>query len=349
MKFLWWSDFHIADVPPVMRSATYKEDVFSKGYEIASLCEERGVDYSIFGGDFFNSKVSARISHSLVNEALRLLNAFPCEVLFLVGSHDIPYGRPDLAEKRPIGTLLQHPSVSFLNGARLLLPAVRLYAVSDSYNNTTEEVLAELAKQRDVTERALAELPKRRSHYYEVAVLHQPVVKEGTYPYEVIQASDLVGTADLILYGHMHNYEGIWDLTVNDKTTKFVNVGAIARGVLDEKTLSRTPTVVLFELDEHVLVSIEEIPLKSARPANEIFRMAEKQERLEREADIEALLVSVKETQFGMFSAHGAVEKIRALQYALRTDILPEDKEVSEAHFEAVKNAAIEILEELGA
>jgi hypothetical protein len=94
---------------------------------------------------------------------------------------------------------------------------------------------------------------------------------------------------------------------------------------------------------------MKEIVLKSAKPAAQVFRLAEKQEFMEREADIEALLTSVKETQFGAFSVQAAMEKIRSLEYTMRTDVLPEEHEVSEVHFEAVKKTAVGILEELGA
>ena len=349
MRFVWWSDFHISDTPPSMRTESYTEDILAKGYEIAELCTTEKADYAIFGGDFFNSKIASRVSHSLVNASLTLLSKFPCPVIFIVGSHDVPYGRLDLMYKRPIGTLLRHPNVIYVDNVTTLdlqdrEHCIRLLPVSDSYNNTTDEVVAALKEQRAQSDGVD---PDRKM--YDIALLHQPVVKGGTYPYPVIQAADLVGTADLILYGHMHNYEGVWDMTVEGQTTKFVNVGAVSRGSLDEKTLARKPTVVSFAVNEvPELYDLKEIALKSAKPAAQVFRLTENQESLERGADIEALLGSVRKTQFGAFSVQSAVEKIRSLEYTSRTDVLPEEHEISEAHFSAVKNTAVKLLEEIG-
>jgi hypothetical protein len=88
--------------------------------------------------------------------------------------------------------------------------------------------------------------------------------------------------------------------------------------------------------------------LKTAKPAAEVFRLAAKQEQDGREADIEALLLSVKATHFGTFSSTSAIERIKSMVYAQRDDLLPEELEFSEAHFEAVKTASVELLEELG-
>lgn len=353
MRFLWFSDTHVSDTAPVMRTETYTDDIFEKIAEVSSLCVEHEVDYALFGGDWFNNKLAARVSHNLVNRSLRALDAFPCPVIFIVGSHDVPYGRLDLLYKRPIGTLLRHPNVKYLDSALELVEnniAVRLYPVSDSYNNTTEEVVSELTRMRYEADTVKAD----GVQYYDVALLHQPVVKEGSFPFPVVQSADLVGLADAILYGHMHNYEGTWEMRLpGGPPTTFVNMGAVSRGSLDEKTLSRVPTVFMFDVLEiapdHTLgMAYNEIPLKSAKPAEEVFRFAEKQEQVNREADIEALLTSVKETGFTAFSSQTAIDKIRGMSYTPREDATPEDTKYAIAHFDAVKTVAVEILEELG-
>jgi hypothetical protein len=261
----------------------------------------------------------------------------------------VPYGRLDLLYKRPIGTLLRHPNVIYLEDLYVVAssdPVVRLFPVSDAYNNTTEQVQQAIVNMRlshPETDKA-----------FDIAVLHQPVVREGSFPYPVIQSSDLVGYADLVLYGHMHNYDGVWSqgLPGAEVPTTFVNVGAVSRGSLDEKTLARVPMVAVIDvldIDDVPGCTVREIKLKSAKPAKEVFRLAEKQEQMNREADIEALLLSVKATQFGAFSTQAAIERIKSLSYAKREDLLPEEHEFSEAHFEAVKVTAVELLEELGA
>ena len=343
MRFLFFTDLHVSDTPPVMRTEGYTEDIFLKLEEIAELCRVEKVDYALFGGDFFNSKIASRVSHNLVNRSLRTLDKFPCSIVWIVGSHDVPYGRLDLLYKRPIGTLLRHPKVRYITDTLELSDDdvnVRIFPVSDAYNNTTEEVVAALSDMRD------------RVHLeetFDIALLHQPVVKEGSYPYPVIRSADLVGMADLLLYGHMHDYVGEWELTADEQKTIFVNIGAVSRGSLTEKALSRVPMVLLFDVskikDGTLGMTYREIPLKSAKPAEQVFRLAEKQESVNREADIEALLVSVKETGFAAFSSQSAIERIKGMSYG-------EDEQIADTgallHFEAVKTVAIGILEELG-
>lgn len=347
MRFLWFSDVHVSDTPPVMRTEGYTEDIFLKIEEVAALCETKKVDYALFGGDWFNSKLAARVSHNLVNRSLRVLDKFPCPIYWIVGSHDVPYGRLDLLYKRPIGTLLRHPSVRYLDTTAEVRKGgvvVRLYPVSDSYNNTTEEVATELQRLRYEADTLAQDGVK----YYDIAMLHQPVVREGSFPFPVVQSADLVGLADAVLYGHMHNYEGVWEMQLPDgPRTTFVNVGAVSRGSLDEKTLSRVPTVLLFDVVASsvqqglLAMDYKEIPLKSVKPAAQVFRLAEKQESVDRATDIEALLTSVKETGFTAFSSHTAIDKIKAMTME------PDDSSAN-GHFEAVKSVAVEILEELG-
>jgi len=348
MRFLWFSDVHLADAPPIMRNEGYTEDILTKLGEIAQLCATEKVDYALFGGDFFNSKVSARVSHNLVNASLRALDKFPCPLFFIVGSHDVPYGRLDLLYKRPIGTILRHPKVTYLEDSFLLGdvsggPSIRLLPVSDAYNNTTDEIVSSLKVMRE----------KHEAVDYNIALLHQPVVKEGSFPYPVVQSADLVGAADFVLFGHMHNYDGVWELSIDNQKTTFANVGAVSRGSLDEKTLGRVPTVLIFDvtfinIDGTAGLRFREVPLQTAKPAIEVFRLAAKQEQEDREADIEALLLSVKATHFGTFSSTSAIERIKSMVYAQRDDLLSDEVEFSETHFEAVKTASVALLEELG-
>jgi len=348
MRVLWWSDAHVSDVPPVMRTEGYTEDIFLKIEEIAELCVSEKVDYSLFGGDFFNSKIASRVSHNLVNRSLRTLDKFPCPIIWIVGSHDVPYGRLDLLYKRPIGTLLRHPKVKYITDTLELSDKdinVRIFPVSDAYNNTTEEVVNALTAMKHARPLSWA----TGTGSYDIAMLHQPVVKDGSYPYPVIQSADLVGLSDMLLYGHMHNYVGEWELALDGHKTTFVNVGAISRGSLDEKTLSRVPMTLLFDVSKtesgSFRMTYKETPLKSAKPAEQVFRLAEKQESVDREADIEALLTSVKETGFAAFSSQAAVDRIKSLSYG-------EDESTADTtalmHFETVKTVAVEILEELG-
>lgn len=346
MRFCWFSDVHLADTPPSMRQEGYAEDIFLKLEEIAVLCKTAKVDYALMGGDWFNSKISSRISHNLVNASLAALDAFPCPIIFIVGSHDVPYGRLDLLHKRPIGTILRHPRVEYISDTdvRQLTKgaSVRIFPVSDAYNNTTEEIVEVITdmKRRD------GHLPDEK--HFDIAMLHQPVVKEGSFPYPVVQSADIVGLADLVLFGHMHNYDGVWDMTVEGQTTTFVNVGAVSRGSMDEQTLARQPRVFLFDVDEDCKLSLQkEVVLKSAKSAVGVFKVAEKEEQVLREADIEALLLSVKETQFGTFSTQSALEKIRLLPYAYRDELSSESNDAAAGHFESVKSIAVEILEAL--
>ena len=115
MKFCWFTDVHVSDVPPSMRQENYSEEIFDMIRETADVCRKIKADYAIFGGDWFHSKVSSRVSHNLVNESLKVLDEFPCPILWLVGSHDVPYGRLDFMDKRPIGTLLRHPKVIYID------------------------------------------------------------------------------------------------------------------------------------------------------------------------------------------------------------------------------------------
>lgn len=365
MIFTWWTDAHLADVPPSMRKEDYSEEILSKINQIANISNKVNADFSIFGGDFFHSKLASKVSHSLVNRALKVLDEFPCPILWILGSHDISYGRVETLNKRPIGTILKHPNVTYMDkpyqvdSVPVPMPnengglRIRFLPVSDTYNKP-EEVLQTLNEQ--LAQSVDHGFIKNGGEYYNIAVLHQPVVKDNkNYPYDVIHADDLLGYADLVLFGHMHNYDGTWTITGScpdendrdvDMQTIISNVGSISRPSVDD--VNREPRMFLFDVSlkgDKPIFSSKELILDH-KPATEVFKVEEANKNADIDNQIKGLLDNMKDTSFGLFDKEQAIKSIAEdiMFECFNEHIEPCAEDQAQEFYSKVRDKAVEIL-----
>lgn len=352
MIFCWFSDVHLADVAPASRIDDYSNVVIEKLLFIAQTCLKVKAEYVLFGGDLFHSKIASKISHGLVNKILKVLDEFPCPILFIVGSHDISYGRIETINKRPIGTILKHPGVRFLEEPYIINPdpvgvidentelLIRVLPLSDTYNKT-DEVLNTIRNDKKISS-----IKGFTGKYYDIALLHQPIVKDKkVYPYDVIPADDLAGEFDLGLIAHMHDDKGIWERPLNNKVTIFAQVGSVSRTSIDDK--GRKPKFLLFDVsnkNKEISLSYKEVEIP-------IVEAVFKEESSDNKIDesIKTLLDNVNETSFGIFSTEEAIKAIgkEILYEAYRSDIEPASEDQALEFYRTVKEKAVEILEKV--
>jgi DNA repair exonuclease SbcCD nuclease subunit len=352
MIFCWFSDVHLADVAPASRKdESYSDVVIEKLLFIAQTCLKVNAEYAVFGGDLFHSKIASKISHGLVNKILKVLDEFPCPILFIVGSHDISYGRLETINKRPIGTILKHPMVRFLEEPYIINPdfeivdedtelLIRVLPLSDTYNKT-DEVLNKIKEYKKSSA-----INSFTGKYYDIALLHQPIVKDKkVYPYEVIPADDLAGEFDLGLIAHMHDDKGIWESTLNNKTTTFAQVGSVSRTSIDDK--GRKPKFLLFDVtnkNKKISLSYKEVEIPVVE---DVFKEESSDNKIDE--SIKTLLDNVNETSFGIFSTEEAIKAIgeEILFEAYNPEIDPASEDQALEFYHAVKEKAVEILEKV--
>jgi hypothetical protein len=92
----------------------------------------------------------------------------------------------------------------------------------------------------------------------------------ATFFGDYTDANNIVTDADAVLYGHPHTPDGIYK---NRHGTIFVGPGSVARRGSYPYNRTRIPEVVLMEWtpEDPDKWKFKKIPLKSARPAEEVF------------------------------------------------------------------------------
>ena len=274
MRILFTTDWHLDERPPLARSDSYCEDLFRKIEELKELAQ--GVDITIMGGDFFHRTRPNDTSHRLVRRLIECLRNWPTQMYTLAGNHDLPSEGMEGLHRMPLGVILE----ALKDGpVQLLDKAVTLYP------STISRRAAEAARQRPEIWQVLTLWPvnwchdiDRRPDLYSavkpsgtdflVEVTHGMVMPPGGgWPFEAVSMDQIETEADVVLLGHMHWETGIH--TVNG--TIFAGPGAVSRTSRSESEVKRHPEALIVTLKQGEEPQFQEIPLKSVRPAEEVF------------------------------------------------------------------------------
>lgn len=304
MRCLLVNDIHAADKPPSSCTDSYQDDLIDLLQQTVSRAMDHGCDAVVWAGDVFHSKAPSRTSHRLVQRIIQVIRAYRCPVFIVPGNHDMAYDRVDsLAETQPLGTLLYA-------GARLLIGQSRqfpeLYGVPwlqgyGPYWETGEAVDGRV------------DLAFDGWHHHQVrqpllAVAHAPLYPPGKeLPYEFFPASrwaEAMGARGHVWYGHVHEPHGVWQ----EGGVTFANFGALSRGSLHEYNLHRPVSVGIWDSTSQ---NFAEIKL-TAKPASEVFRLAERDEVTDMQGRLDEFLASIGQAKLSMLNAESVREHVRA-------------------------------------
>jgi hypothetical protein len=296
------NDIHASERPPSSCTATYWPDLRDLLWQTVEVARAREVRAVVWAGDVLHHKAPGRTGHSLMQDLIRIIQAYPCPVFIVPGNHDLAHDRLDSIEAtQPLGVL-------YLAGARRLegwagdnLP---LYGVP--WQQEWSE---------DVIRKALADW-ERHLFGLTLIVTHAPIYPPGREPrYEGAEVTPARWWADVIadgpfrhglLYGHIHEPHGVY--AADDSALRFCNYGALSRGSLDEYNLEREVGVALW--DEGT--GFEFVPLK-ARPASEVFRLQQHEERAAAQQSLDSFLSGVHSTTLRVLNVEAVTGHIRSL------------------------------------
>ena len=324
IKALVIGDVHICDHAPGKRVEGYRENILAKLYECVKIAKDNACTHVIFLGDIFHIKVPNRVSHSIVQDMADVFLAFDLPVFVLVGNHDITHGTLDTLPKQPLGTLAYIPEVTLLTDEPYQLDDdVTLYPIAGTSDITIDNFEIQGDNKRDIM------------------LVHQSVVPDiGTEP-EVIQHilfdSKLVAertNIDIVLYGHQHRYDGIYERQREDgSTATFSNLGSICRLTIGDGDIDKEPAVMLLTIaaDENRTTDMEIIKLNEVLPSHEVYHLDEHLEQKEHSKDIDETIKKLQATEVSAFSIDGVIDEVET-----RTDI--DDR---------VKTTALDLLEEV--
>jgi DNA repair exonuclease SbcCD nuclease subunit len=306
MKILLINDTHLTNDNrhPASCTATYTEDLFDLLYQINKIADEHAVSAIVQLGDLFHLKAPTSNSHALVQKAIRWAKAAPCPVAVVPGNHDLTHDRLEsLNEGQPLGVLYDSNAVIRAEGYFSIFP---IYGVPWQQNWDATESVADQSVRK-----ALAGFEPKDSP--QLIVTHAPFFEPGKEsPYEsystdkfsrILQEAGRSNTQ--VAYGHIHNSHG--EYVVN--SVRFCNYGALSRGSLTEDNMQRRVGVTIWD---SVTGRFKFLPL-NARPASEVFRVAEVVEVKKKQIELDEFLSSVGQSSIEITSTESVLAKVREL------------------------------------
>lgn len=278
MRLLFFSDVHLADRPPGHRAQSYADDIFAKLVEVRGLAT--GVDATIFGGDMMHVFSQPReTSHALVRRAIQFLRTWPSPLYIVRGNHDGQPGQIGL-NRWPLGVVLEA-----LRGSQVqLLDEEMLY---DEDGLCVQLAGAHWFPGIDSDPSAFG-IARREGVDWTIVCSHGMLMPPGEgYPFEAVtfdQVAALEAAPDLVLVGHCH-----WETTpMKIDRTLFAGPGSIARVSRTDTEMARQVQVAIVTCQRRrtaeiaeIEMTVEFVPLKSMRPAADVFTWSEGPKPLE--------------------------------------------------------------------
>jgi DNA repair exonuclease SbcCD nuclease subunit len=304
-EYLLLSDVHATRHAPSSCTDTYWPDLLDLLRQSVGLAGERGVLGVVWAGDVFHHKAPRRTDHGLMQDLIKVVQAYPCPVWIVPGNHDIQHDRLDsIGVTQPLGVLYQA-------GAR------RLEGWADWDEPHEQHPLYGVPWLQDWSEQSIeAALESWRSQVFgpSLVVTHAPIYPPGREPpYECTPASwwatampDEPGQS--LFYGHVHEPHGTY--RVGGLT--FCNNGALSRGSLDEYNLARQVGCTLWDSGTG---EFEFVPL-DAKPAGQVFRLAQRERETAAQEKMTGFLAAVGSTELSVLSIEGVLEHFRTLNLA---------------------------------
>ncbi len=260
MKILYFTDTHIKGTNPKNRKDDFVESLEEKFREIVSIIKEKDVDYVIHGGDLFDRP---DISISVVSRFTTILRDIEKPIYIVSGNHDIFGHNPATIDRTMLGLLRSLDFIKVIPREKPIIlekmgMRVGLTSLPYTYDiDSTPEgyILEKVPENVDYS-----------IHVVHGMLLDRPFVKG--IPYTLID--DIINTAaDITLSGHYH--AGFKTIEKNGKY--FVNPGSLVRVTNSLKEIERIPQVAILSLDSEI--NIEMLPLKSAKPGEDVLDRTE--------------------------------------------------------------------------
>lgn len=301
-KILCVGDIHLSDKPPTNCTETYNDDLFAMLQEIVKLAYDREIDAVVLSGDIFHIKRPDRTSHRTVQHMIDVVQAFHCPVYGVVGNHDIQHDRlSSVFETQPFGVLLMS-GMRMLHGWAGDFPIYGVPWQQDWQDAEAAFQDWDPAVWHDGGPNANA-----------LIVAHAPLYPPGQEnPFENIPASTVArwaGNSGYLYYGHVHDYHGVFE----SDGVVFCNQGSISRGSLHESDLTRKPAVAIWHSNRSGLGAFERVELKSAKPADQVFRIQKAMERVDYRDRMEEFLSALSESTVDATSVESVIAYVQGL------------------------------------
>ena len=304
MKYMIIGDVHLADRPPSVRRESYRDDILNKLEWIINRANEEDVNAVLQLGDLFHVKSPSRNSHYLVQATADIFGNSKSPVRIVAGNHDLVMDRVEDINKQPLGSVSLHPNVTLVNG---LDPDFPIYGIP--YFDLSGQALDYWASKYHA-EAGPDVAPTIITHNSLFPEAQSPI-----YNYVSYESWAAAFQNPYTLYGHIHT-QVVGGPHFKVGSSWFVNEGSISRGSLHESSLTRKPTVAIFDSDKDTPFTSIPIPY---RPASEVFNLEVVEVLKNRQTTVDTFLESLGSSDLQYLTIEGILDNAR------QTSTLPKE------------------------
>lgn len=304
LRFLYITDTHLRGATPENRTDNLPETLREKLTEVVELANEFQVTALLHGGDLFDLANPGLASMGTLLQPLRKLEV---PIYIVPGNHDI-YGQNILTLPRTLlGFLGAMGAINVLGEEPVYLDDgnSRVQLTGAAYHYDIDEGSGE----RYIVKKANCDVA--------IHLAHGMLLDKNIFPtaaYTLIDDIKDRTEADYTLVGH--NHLGFPEVEHNGKW--FINPGGLVRLSNHIKEMSRIPQVLLIEIEGEATHRL--IPLKSARPGEEILDRSKAEDAAFRAAQRANFLQAVR----------ASAQTVKTDPYSILEEILKDSQVVGE-------------------
>lgn len=329
-KYVLIGDIHATERPPSSCTDRYLTDLLEMLAEVNRIAQSfpgpaTGSRHSasgiVWAGDVFHHKAPSRTSHRLVMAMLRIISEAPCMIRIVPGNHDMQHDQEEsIRITQPLGVLFSSSGAELLDGWD-----------GDDFGDDRPGILYGVPWQQHWTDEVVRDelYDYRRGVQNSLVVTHAPLYPPGQEPpyehYPVAKFAEAMGNKGFVFYGHVHEPHGIYEV---DGVT-FCNNGAFSRGSLHEYNLTRQPLATVWDTQTG---RFEGVPLMMAPPAEEVFRLQEKQQVTDMQGRLDEFLASISSASLEVVSVESVLRHVREMELGRLVEALIEELIEEAAH-----------------
>ena len=291
-KVLFVGDQHLWHVTPENRVDDYMQSMLEELTECFTIAYENKVDALVLLGDLFEKPEPSAL---LRNSVIKLLRQdWNFRIIALEGNHDKDHSN-DL-EKTALGTLRHLELLEIIDYDPSL--GIAFHHFTRQLDN--EIIAGKLRFNPAIIHCAHASVGDKLDRFGEYIFLFEDV--------------PLHDNTKLLISGHIHH---AMEQTREDGKL-FINPGAISRRSASKDNLFRQIRVLLLEytLDDCTILKKEYIPLKSSKPAEEIFNLALINEKKQQKENAKNLVLQVSGISTSNWNYTTLDDKLHAIKEA---------------------------------
>ncbi len=281
-KILYMQDFHLLGKSPENRKDNYLISMLLKFDEILEIAKKEKVEFILDGGDFLESPI---IANTIIDEILDKIEAKKISFYMLYGNHCEIGHNIDNSKGTSLAHMFRRSKyVNYLN----VIENDEYYIKGFEYEHNCEQLILDKG--------LFHNQPKNK---FTITIVHS-LITEKPLPYSTMHVyyKNIKSNFDYVLVAHNHH-----PFKFNIENTKIIDIGCIGRRKIDEQNI--TPTVAIIDTN---LRQIKLIPLKSAKPKEEVFNLEKVAQKKEFEGEIDKFMKSLDSTKFQSLDLRGLIE-----------------------------------------